>query len=265
MKFIHLTDTHLVARGDLLHGMDPASSLERCMHSIATQHADAAFCVLTGDVADAGNPEAYRAVHEILARAPMPVHVIPGNHDDRDAFVTAFTHAPRDEHGFVQHAFRHEGSTFVLLDTLEPARGSGGAFCERRARWLTQRLNEAGSDPVYLFMHHPPFHIGVPALDRIAVMDPGPFTRALEGRDNIRHLFFGHVHRPVSGQWRGISFSTLYGTNHQTRFDTSETDYLAYTAEPPAYAVVLADRDTLVVHNVLFEEDDADIRDGRPG
>ena len=53
MKFIHLTDTHLVAPGRELHGLDPARRLETCAARIAARHADAAFCVLTGDFAEA--------------------------------------------------------------------------------------------------------------------------------------------------------------------------------------------------------------------
>ncbi|MDX1431076.1 MAG: phosphodiesterase [Gammaproteobacteria bacterium] len=263
MKFIHLTDTHLVAHGERLHGIDACARLEACAESITEAHADAAFCVLTGDVADAGDPRAYDAARTLLAHLPMPVHLIPGNHDDRDEMIAAFPDIPRDADGFVQQAFRHGDAHFVLLDTLEPSEGSGGAVCERRAAWLEQRLAAAGDAPVYLFMHHPPFAIGIPALDRIALADPAPFTRVVAAAGNVRHIFFGHAHRPISGQWRGIGYSTLYGTNHQTRLDLVSSAPIAYTAEPPAYCVVLADEEKVVVHTCYFLEDDRDIRQSR--
>ena len=260
MKFIHLTDTHLVARGERLHGIDACERLEACVASIADRHADAGFCILTGDVADAGDPRAYAAVREVLARLPMHVHLIPGNHDDRAALIAAFPEIPRDRLGYVQHAFRHENAHFVLIDTLEPSEGSGGAYCEARAAWLAERLDAAAGEPVYLFMHHPPFEIGIPALDRIALADPAPFTRTVREAGNVRHIFFGHAHRPICGQWLGIPFSTLYGTNHQTRLDLMTTGPIAYTAEPPAYCVVLVDEEKVVVHTCHFLEDERDIR-----
>jgi 3',5'-cyclic AMP phosphodiesterase CpdA len=260
MKFIHLTDTHLVARGRPLHGLDPAARLEACVARITERHADAAFCVLTGDFADGGDPAAYACAREVLAALPMPLHAIPGNHDDRAAFLAGWPDAPRDPDGFVQTAFSHDGVTFVLLDTLEPAQGAGGAFCERRAAWLAARLAEAGDGPVLVFMHHPPFDVGLPKLDAISLADPAPFTRAIGAAGNVRHLFFGHVHRPICGHWRGISFSTLYGTSHQTRLDFQGGGRVAYTAEPPAYAVVLVDGEQLTVHTDHFLEDDRDIR-----
>lgn len=264
MKFIHFTDTHLIRPGEHLHGLDPAARLDACVGAIASRHADASFCVLTGDVADAGQPEAYGFAAGALARLPMPVHVIPGNHDARDAFSAGFPRAPLDEHGFVQHAFDQGDAAFVLLDTLDPAQGSGGALCEARLTWLAARLAEAGSRPVYLFMHHPPFAIGIPALDSISLADPGPFARMVESAGNVRHIFFGHAHRPISGHWRGISFSTLYGTSHQTRLDLHEAGACQYTAEPPAYCVVLLEEDRLVIHTEHFLEDDSNIRRSGP-
>lgn len=260
MKFIHLTDTHLVTRGQSLHGLDPYERLEACVRSIVQHHHDAEFLILTGDVADAGDPRAYAAAKDLLERLPIPVHLIPGNHDDRERLLSTFPHTPRDEYGFAQCAFENDLGHFLLLDTLEPPQGSGGAYCEKRCRWLTEHLAQAGGSPVFLFMHHPPFVIGVPTLDRIALAYPEAFTRIVVEAGNVRHLFFGHVHRPVSGSWRGIPFSTLYGTNHQTRLDLVSTDVLAYTAEPPAYGVVLIEETQVVVHTCYYLENMQDIR-----
>lgn len=264
MKFIHLTDTHLVAPGEPLHGLDPHANLLACVASIRARHADAAFCVHTGDLVDGGDPRAYRAAVEALAALPMPVHVIPGNHDDRAALREAFADARLDDNGFVQQLIHHDGACFVLLDTLEPRHGSAGAFCAQRAEWLAARLAEAGDAPVYLFMHHPPFPIGIPSMDRIGLLEPQHFVRAIAGARNLRHIFFGHVHRPVSGHWRGISFSTLYGTNHQVLLDLHEPRYIAFTAEPPSYGVVLLDGERLVIHNEPFLADLRDIRATAP-
>ena len=49
MKFIQLTDTHVIAEG-LLYGQDPAERLAMAVASINAEHADAAFVILTGDM-----------------------------------------------------------------------------------------------------------------------------------------------------------------------------------------------------------------------
>ena len=59
LKFIHLTDPHLLAPGRALHGTDPTWRLRRAVASINAEHAEAAFVVITGDLADRGEPAAY--------------------------------------------------------------------------------------------------------------------------------------------------------------------------------------------------------------
>jgi len=59
-------------------------------------------------------------------------------------------------------------------------------------------------------------------MDRIALTDAAALIAVIKpNRARIRHLFFGHVHRPIAGSWLGIPFSTLRGTNHQVCFDLS--------------------------------------------
>lgn len=60
MKFIHLTDTHLMAPGELLKGLNPQRRFAACIDDINRHHADAECCVMTGDVADLAQIEAYR-------------------------------------------------------------------------------------------------------------------------------------------------------------------------------------------------------------
>jgi 3',5'-cyclic AMP phosphodiesterase CpdA len=247
MKFIHFTDPHLVAPGRLLHGLDPLARLEACIDDINARHADAGLCVVTGDLADRGEPEAYAALSAVLARLAIPVVLLLGNHDSRAAYLAAFPKAETDASGFVQAARETPAGTFLFLDTLLDGSGAGH-YGEDRVGWLEARLAEAAGRPVYVFMHHPPFDIGMPALDRIRLLDEGAFAAALAGHRQVRHIFFGHAHRPISGAWRGIPFSTLRATSHQVALEFAEVRPMPYTHEPPEYAVVFLEEDRTVVH-----------------
>jgi DNA-binding LacI/PurR family transcriptional regulator len=50
--------------------------------------------LVTGDLTDDGDPRSYARVRELLAPLAVPVHPIPGNHDDRDALREAFADHP---------------------------------------------------------------------------------------------------------------------------------------------------------------------------
>ena len=104
-------------------------------------------------------------------------------------------------------------------------------------------------------MHHPPFPIGLPSMDRMGLEDPAPFAAAVAGRANkakIRHIFFGHVHRPVSGSWHGIAFSALPSTVHQVALDFTTVSPVPKTRAPPAYGVILIEPERTLVHVSAF-------------
>lgn len=246
MKFIHLTDTHLVDPEHKLHGLDPASRFAPCIDSINTLHADAEFCVISGDLADAGEMAAYQFLSDQIARSKVPCYLMVGNHDHRGHFQRYFQSTPVDDSGFVQYTLETSAGVFVFLDTVLEGTHSG-FYCEARQAWLKKSLDKYRDTPVYLFMHHPPFDIHMPCLDSIGLINKQEFSDIVSGYKNIQHLFFGHAHRPLSGNWCGVSFSSLRGTNHQVGLDF-ETDKIIYVDEPPEYNVVFISEQTLVVH-----------------
>ena len=247
MKLIHITDPHLVTPGEPLYGTDPYDRLSACIDDVLAHHSDAALCVITGDLAHRGEPAAYEGLARQLSRLTMPVYPLLGNHDKRAPFHQAFPEAPRDESGFVQAVLRRPEGDFLFLDTLDEG-VNGGKYCDARAAWLLARLEEAGDRPVFLFMHHPPFAIRIPCLDAISLAEPERFAKVIGARRNIRHLFYGHVHRPVCGSWRGIPVSTMRGLNHQVPFDLETVTPVPKSHEPPAYAIVFIDPDQVTVH-----------------
>ncbi len=258
LKFIHLTDPHLLAPGCALHGTDPAWRLARAVASINAEHSNAAFVVITGDLADRGEPAAYAALAERLAPLRMPVYVAVGNHDERSAFSAAFPGTPVTPEGFVQYAFDAGGLHHIVLDSLQPGVG-WGVFCEQRAAWLAEELAHSAPRPVMLYIHHPPCAVGMAAMDRLSLRDTSPLRAVLlPHRARIRHLFFGHLHRPLAGSWLGIPLSTVRGTNHQVALHLGDTPKVMGSHEPPQYAVVLADEESTIVH--LHDFDDASAR-----
>ncbi len=250
MKFIHVTDSHLVAPGSRLHGLDPQARFARCIDSINELHADAECCVITGDLAERGGAEAYEFLAAELARCAIPTHLVVGNHDDRIAFRQAFPEIPGRGQDFVQADLETSAGVFLTLDTVQPGTHAG-SYCSDRQEWLRSKLTEHASRPVFIFMHHPPFDIQIPALDVIGLAEKDEFAQIVTSHSNVRHIFFGHAHRPLSGVWKGISFSSLRGTNHQIGLDFV-SDTITYVDEPPDYSIVFIDDEQIVVHTHTY-------------
>ena len=253
MKFIQISDIHLVAPGDRLYGLDPKERFESCIADINSQHPDAEFVVITGDLTQRGEEHAYRLLEDLLKRLTMPVHLLIGNHDHRSRFQSVFPTAARDPNGFVQFSLETAAGRFIGLDTNDP-NGHYGTLCPQRLDWLDARLREAAGRPVCLFMHHAPLAVGLREMDVIALQDSQQFADIVTSHGNVRHIFFGHLHRSLSGSWRGIPFSTLPGTNHQVALDFVLEHVVPGSHEPPAYAVVFASPEAVLVHLRNFSD-----------
>ncbi|MGB8314102.1 MAG: phosphodiesterase [Aestuariivirga sp.] len=248
MKFIHLTDLHLVPPTQKLWGLDPFARLELCLADIEKYHGDAAFCAISGDLTERGEAATYKALQARLKTFSLPVHLMLGNHDDRGNFLKVFG-GPL-EGGFVQHRLIAGGQHLLFLDTLKGGLSSAGLYDEPRRKWLRTALADADGAPVHIFMHHPPFKIHHPLMDLIPLEDGEGFGDLLAGH-NVRHLFFGHAHRTISGQWRSISYSALPGLNHQLPLVNGSVPTI-YSNEPAMYSVVHLRGDQITVHSDAF-------------
>lgn len=243
MKLIHLTDPHLVAPGALVHGLDPRDRFSRVLDDIAEHHGDAEFCVISGDLAHEGDPRAYAWLAERLTIFPIRTILMTGNHDARGPMQAELPGLMDDGAGFVQGVMETAEGVFLFLDTHTDPAISSGDYCARRRAWLAARLEEARGRPVRIFMHHPPFDIGVARMDEIRLDEPDAFAALLDGHD-VRHIFFGHVHRAVYAGWHGIPCTALPGTSIQIPQPASMR---GVTAEPAMYGIVLIEGARMVV------------------
>ncbi|WP_373636848.1 metallophosphoesterase [Yoonia sp. BS5-3] len=111
MKFIHLTDTHVIGEGTL-YGEDPVIRLRAAVESINREHSDAEFVVLTGDMTHWGDAAAYARFSREIRDINMPIHFMVGNHDDTAAFGAAFPEVP-EARTYLQEACDVTSRTFA--------------------------------------------------------------------------------------------------------------------------------------------------------
>lgn len=253
MKFIHLTDTHLLKDRELFHGFDTQQRFELCVRSIKENHSDAHCIIVTGDLTERGEPEAYQFFNEQISTTGLPVYSILGNHDDRGSYGSQFPDVSQNSSGFVQSAIETPAGVFLLLDTKLDG-SDAGTYCVSRQQWLLKQLKKFSSAPVYLFMHHPPFDLHLPGIDKIGLDEKEAFSSVISTHENVRHIFFGHAHRPVCGNWRGISFSSMSGTNHQSPLDFKGMGNMD-VVDNPEYAIVFIGDDQITVHTHSYMSD----------
>ena len=207
MKLIWMSDLHFAATGDVL-GHDPRARLDAAIDHANRLHDDASLCVLSGDLVDRANPEEYAALKEHLDTLAMPYLPMVGNHDARTPFRATLPMPPGTMPDFMQYAHRTAEGLILCLDTVNPDSDTG-QFCTQRMAWLKEALEAAGGIPVYIFGHHPPMPLGLPMLDDSRIEEGEALLDLLASHDCVRHCFFGHVHRPITGAARGIPFAIM--------------------------------------------------------
>ena len=148
--------------------------------------------LLTGDLAANGLPEEYRRLRQVLAGFGTPMLAVPGNHDERAAFAAS---SPASGVGVgagpgLWQAVEEGPVRLLGLDTLAPDGADAGVLGERQLAWIADRLGRDDKRPVLIFMHHPPFSLGLP-LD---------WTRCADG-DDLAQLVQAHP-RVVRGDLR---------------------------------------------------------------
>ncbi|MHC0053482.1 metallophosphoesterase [Actibacterium sp. D379-3] len=251
LKFLVLSDLHLVPEGRLSHGMDTAARLDQAITHIAARHSDAAFCIFAGDLADHGERGAYDRLAAMLTGFPLPCYMTLGNHDDRTAFLDVFGTDLATPTGFLDCVVDAGDYRILILDTLLDG-ATEGALADSQHDWLAAQLADAAERPVIVVLHHAIADLGVPT-DFINLTDKPRLAAALTAHGDVRMVISGHVHMSTAGSYRGIPFTTIAGS-HYNIFPQlhGPLDSIPRLEGPGQMGVVLAGPDGVVVHHENF-------------
>ena len=237
-KLVWMSDLHFAQEGTVL-GHDPRARLRTAIDHINAHHTDASLCVISGDMVHRGTARDYAALRSELDRLAMPYAPMMGNHDTRELLRAALPLPDACMEGFVQYEIETADGLILCLDTHRSG-SDAGEFCADRRAWLRTRLEDAGNRPAYLFLHHPPMDLGLPAQDTEKMTYGAAFLDLVEDHRATRHLFIGHVHRTVTGSVRGIPFTTMRSVLFQAPPPSPPWDWSNFTPgkEAPCIGVV---------------------------
>ena len=199
MIIAQISDTHLA-----LDKLDTDQRIRDLELTIADINAlDPAPDVIfhTGDIVHNGRPDEYAQAVIALAKARAPVYVLAGNKDDRANLHAAFSARGylTSDSGFIDYAIDDYPVRLIALDTQSSV-GNKGDFCPERVKRL-HKLVDAGTKPIAVFTHHPPFEVTV-GPERLHFETPEMASRlsqALQQSGRVVAVFSGHVHRATTG------------------------------------------------------------------
>jgi 3',5'-cyclic AMP phosphodiesterase CpdA len=248
-----LSDPHVhVGRRD----RDPAKALAAAVRAVLELRPRPHAVLVSGDLADAPGAREYERVRELLAPLPMPVYVLGGNHDDRDALREYF--ALDGSTGKAGAPFRYSttvgGIRLVVCDSTIPGRDEGQFDLEHRI-WLEAELAADPATPTIVATHHLPVPIGIRPLDVLGLPEPDRLALAdvLAVHPQVRRVVSGHVHRTAFDVLGGCGVVACPSTYLQAPLEIPGEE-LRLVPEPAGFLVHAEVGDDLVSHLQPIQE-----------
>lgn len=228
-----LSDTHLSDDDPA-----PTRALREAVTTLLALAEPPDAVVLTGDLTDHGRPAEYTLLRTELERLPMPVHPLPGNHDDVGALLAAFPEVPA-----ANHTAWVAGVRLLCCDSTIPGQ-AGGALSD--PAWLDAALAEEPRTPSVVAMHHPPYDIGVGWIDRMGHARPGRLASVISRHPQVVRVIAGHVHAASVRGFAGTVATTCPSAYRQLRVDPGGPPAMSDAA--PGFALHLIDGMDAVTH-----------------
>ena len=187
----------------------------------------------------------------MLAPLGLPLHAIPGNHDDRELLAACFGGRIGTAGEPIKLSADCGALRLVGLDSSVPGR-EGGSLGSSQLDWLEAALAEQPRRPTLLALHHPPVPTGMLAMDAIG-LDPADGERLeqlLERHPQVLATSCGHQHRAALLGFAGRPLLVCPSTNSALRLDLRGEQGLPLEFEPQplGFAVHVLAAGRLVSH-----------------
>lgn len=258
-----ITDFHVRPRGVRAYGVDTNAMLRNAIAKIQSLDPSPDCVIGTGDLVDCGLAEEYRELAGMLAQLRMPVFVIPGNHDRREVMRESLASTHRylePSQPYLHYVIDEFPVRLIALDTVVAGR-TGGRICPEREAWFANALANGDGRPTLVFMHHPPFATGVPAMDPMMCETLPTFHPLIARHPEIERIVAGHYHRPIVVRWAGTIGFVAPSTAHQVALDLRDGEPTRFVIEPPGLALHVYRDDIGIVSHVVPIGDFGPIRD----
>ncbi len=247
----HLSDVHLLAHGVKQYGVvEPEDGLRMALDRLRRLDPVPQALVFTGDLADRGEPDAYKRLRELVepAAEAMGAQVIwvMGNHDARAPYAQGLFDS--DDDGPQDRAYDVGGLRIVALDTSIPDYHHG-ELLPAQLDWLRDELSTPAAHGTILAMHHPP--IPVPTLEPAAIielLDQDRLAEVIRGTD-VRQILGGHFHFSSHSTFAGIPVSVASASCYTT--DPAPLDRLVSGVDGHQAFNTVHVYDDRIVHTVI--------------
>lgn len=230
-----LSDLHIKANGKFAYQqVDTLGALEKSIQHINNFHPAINQVIITGDLADFGLVEEYELIRKQLSQLNMPMAIVPGNHDNRQALrevlstCTSFAHD-----SYVTFYLEINDWVWIGLDSLVAGKPHGYIDKEQQ-QWLIGQLEKKPERPHMLCWHHPPMPVGIAHMDIQNLHNAEELAEIVRSHPQVKGIVCGHLHRPIVANWCDKPTWVVPAHNHAVTLDLAPHADPSFMLEAPA-------------------------------
>ena len=221
MKFLQLTDTHLLNSKEVLNKKFAYQKLDELVKKIDIlkdneDFSKLDFIVVTGDLVYEGAADDYKLLFELFDNEfnNIPLFVTIGNHDERELFYKTVKINPSNEELYLDYDVELENYHLIFIDTSETGSHEGN-LQESQINWLRSVL-KVNDLPKLIFSHHPIIHHN----NSFSNIDID--LKEIFSEHNIIGLFAGHIHHNSTTMEEGYLSHTADSACFGVKIESSE-------------------------------------------
>jgi 3',5'-cyclic AMP phosphodiesterase CpdA len=156
LTFLQISDSHVGF--DKPANPDVLGTLEQAIDRVNALLVKPSFMIHTGDITHLSKPKEFDDADQIISKARLDVHYVPGEHDFLDPDVKIYRERyGRGAKGAGWYSFDANGVHFIgLVNVVDLKAGGLGILGSEQLAWLEADLKDrSASMPIVVFAHIP--------------------------------------------------------------------------------------------------------------
>ena len=210
-NFLQISDSHIGF--DKPANPNALGTLQEAIGKVIAMPARPAFMIHTGDITHLSKPKQFDDADQVIGRAKLDVHYVPGEHDviDEDQGKAYLDRYGKNAKGAGWYSFDQGGVHFIgLVNVVDLKAGGMGNLGPEQIAWLTGDLaGRSASTPIVVFAHIPLWTI---APDWGWGTEDSAQALALLARFGSVTVLNGHIHQLMQKVEGNVAFYTARST-----------------------------------------------------
>jgi 3',5'-cyclic AMP phosphodiesterase CpdA len=210
-SFLQISDSHVGF--DKPANPNALATLEEAIARVGALPAKPAFMIHTGDITHLSKDTQFDDARQVIGRAGLDVHYVPGEHDiiDENNGKAYLDRYGKGTKGYGWYSFDDHGVHFVGLVNVVDLKGGGmGNLGAEQLAWLADDLKaRSASTPIVVFAHIPLWTI---APDWGWGTEDSAQALQLLSRFGSVTILNGHIHQIMQKVEGNVTFHTARST-----------------------------------------------------